>query len=191
MTLTRLSGPVLEPISLAEAKSHLRIDTSDEDSIILALISAARLHVERVTRKITIHQNWRLYVDDLPTTKTVLLPISPISQISAVTFYDAQGNPSVLDAASYIVDLTSYPARLKFNGSVPFTSLREFNGIEIDLVAGYGATTIDVPSDLKQAILLLVAHWFENRSAVTDVASYAPIPSGVQELLQPFRTVSL
>lgn len=191
MTLSMLAGPHLEPISVAEAKLFLRIDGEAENEVIAALITTARLHVERLTRRIVLEQTWRFYIDDLPKNGLIELGIGPVREVLQVVAYNSEGDPSVVSAEDYIVDLSAVPARIKFRNNARLLSTRALNGFEIDFVAGFGPTTLEVPADLRQAILMLVAHWYENRSAVATDVDLISTPKGVNELIQPYRVVNL
>lgn len=195
MTLFMVQGPQLEPISVAEAKLFLRVDDDAENDVVAALITTARLHVERLTRRIMLAQSWRLYLDDLPPDGLVELGIGPVRTVSEVVLYDANGVAVTVPAADYVVDVTAIPARIKFRSRPGILNglggKRALNGYEIDFIAGFGETTLQVPHDLRHAVLMLVAHWFENRSAVVSDASPVFTPKGVRELIQPYRAVQL
>lgn len=191
MTLSMLVGPQIEPISVDEAKVYLKIDHEAENEVVAALISAARLNVERVTRRVLIEQHWRLYLDKLPENKLIELGIGPVREVLQATYYEADGQAQQISPNDYVIDVSSIPARLKFNLNVQHDHVRPLNGYEIDFVAGFGPTTLDVPHDLRQAILMLVVHWYQNRSAVITDMNGTTTPQGVNELLQPYRVVSL
>lgn len=191
MTLSMLAGPQIEPISVAEAKLFLRIDHDAENEIVAALITTARLHVERMTRRIMLAQSWRLYLDALPASRIAKIGIGPVREVTQVTCYDQNGDPEIIPPEDYVVDVSAVPARIKFRPQALQNQKRELNGYEIDFTAGFGATTLDVPADLRQAILMLVAHWYENRSAVSTDVSVAATPNGICELIQPYRVVNL
>ncbi|MEP2943587.1 MAG: head-tail connector protein [Hyphomicrobiales bacterium] len=191
MTLSMLAGPQLEPISVAEAKLFLRIDDEAENEVIAALITTARLHVERLTRRIVLNQTWRFYLDDLPQNSLVKLGIGPVREVLQVVSFNREGNPSVVPAEDYIVDVSSVPARIKFRNNTRMLPTRSLNGYEIDFIAGFGPTTLQVPADLRQAILMLVVHWYENRSAVATDVDLISTPKGVNDLIQPYRVVNL
>ena len=191
MTLSMLVGPQIEPISVDEAKVYLKIDYDAENEVVSALITAARLNVERVTRRVLIEQHWRLFLDRLPDSKLIELGIGPVREILQTIYYDEDGQPQVISPNDYVVDVSSIPARLKFNVNVSHDRVRSINGYEIDFVAGFGPTTLDIPHDIRQAILMLVTHWYHNRSAVVSDMNGATTPKGVNELLQPYRVVSL
>ena len=191
MTLSMLVGPQIEPISVEEAKVYLKVDYDAENEIVSALITAARLNIERVTRRVLIDQHWRLFLDRIPDNNLVELGIGPVREILQAVYYDEDGEQQTISPTDYVVDVSGVPARLKFNLNVSHKNVRAINGYEIDFVAGFGPTTLDIPHDLRHAILMLVTHWYQNRSAVISDMNGATTPKGVNELLQPYRVVSL
>ena len=164
MTLFRTVDPAVEPVSLVEAKAHLRIAHDSEDELISGLIRAAREEVERATGLALIDQSWRLTLDAWPRTGLVLLERAPVRTLLSVTVFDGDGGASVLPPESFELDAISRPARLYLAmRPAPATAL---NGIEIDFTAGFGEAGTDVPDLLKRAMLILVAHWYEFRGAL-------------------------
>lgn len=191
MTAALITGPALEPVSLAEAKAHLRIDESAEDAYLTAAIVSARVHVEALTRRLLIEQEWRVYLDAWPRKRIVTLTPAPLISVDTVTVYDADGEPVVVDPESYVADTAACPGRLIVLSPVPAAVGRAVNGIEIDLTAGYGPSSVSVPGPLRQAIMMLVAHWYEHRGAVGhDLAGEVP-PHGFHALIAPYRILSL
>lgn len=188
MTLILVTPPAAEPVTLAEAKTFLKIEHDDEDTLIGTLIAAARLHVEAATRRVLVLQSWRLVLDGWPPRRLVEVPLSPVASVDAITVYDGEGEPAVLDPAGYVADVTSSPARILVRGTVAPEAT--FNGIEIDLTAGYGETD-DVPAPLRQAVLQLAAHWYERREPVAFGGSAQPAPLGFEALIAPYRVRSL
>ncbi|MCR4265351.1 head-tail connector protein [Nitratireductor sp. ZSWI3] len=189
MTLFRTVDPAVEPLTLAEAKAHLRIDHASEDDLLGGLLRAARQEVEKATGQALIEQAWRLVLDDWPETATVLLRRTPVRSVLSVTVFDADGAGSVLDPADYQLDAVSTPARLLL-GNRPGVG-RALNGIEIDFTAGYGEAGADVPDLLKRAILLLVAHWYEFRVGYGAADQPVSLPEGYRRLISTFRTTRL
>jgi uncharacterized phiE125 gp8 family phage protein len=186
-----LAGPAEEPVSLAEAKAFLRLDADNDDGLVLTLISAARLHVESVTGRALVNQNWRLVLDAWPVDGVVTLPVSPLVSLTVITAYDAQGDDHVVPMAQFEAATGVTPARLILPRTVDgMPVLRERFGIEVDYVAGFGDAT-DVPSDLKRGVLALVAHWYEHRDAVLVAGSGAVIPPGFGQMISPYRQVRL
>lgn len=186
MTSIITTPPAVEPVTVADARLHLRVTHPDEDALIARLIAAARTHVEQATRRALITQGRRLYLDGWPPGRVVRLPASPVQRIDAVTVYDADGMPVALDPAAYRLEGTASPARLKVHAGAPAAA----NGIEIDFTAGYGDEAASVPAPLAQAVLLLVGHWYEFREAGSELEA-ASIPLGFDALTAAYRTPRL
>jgi uncharacterized phiE125 gp8 family phage protein len=190
MTAYLLAGPAQEPVSLADAKAFLRLDDSAEDALVTTLITAARLHVEGTTARAMIAQSWRLVRDAWPLDREVRLPVGPLLTLSAMTAFDEEGEPTELELAQFEIEAAT-PRLLLPPEIEGMPQLRERQGIEIDYVAGYGADAGDVPADLKHALLVLVAYWFENRDAVIVAGSGGVLPQGFDRLVAPYRQVRL
>ena len=183
-----LAGPAEEPVSLAEARAFLRVDDTAEDALITTLIGAARLHVEGVTGRALLAQSWRVVLDAWPLDDQVKLPVTPFMAVTEITAYDASGAGHEVPLAQFL----SEPDRLLLPRTVAgMPVLRERQGIEVDYVAGFGAEPGDVPADIRQALLGLVAHWFEHRDAVIVAGSGAVVPSGFDRLVSQYKRVRL
>lgn len=190
MTAILIDPPVIEPVTLAEAKAHLRLTGTDDDDYVAAMITAARIQVETATRRVLIEQTWRIFRDDWPADGTIDIAVAPVVSVAAVTVYDAEGDPTVLAPATWRLDAASSPARLQLAGATPLPG-RSMNGVEIDVVAGYGASGLSVPQPLRLAIMTLVARWYEDREGL----AYGIVPSRVagafEALIAPFRVMRL
>lgn len=192
MPLLLTSGPAVEPVALAEAKAHLRVDDSAEDTLIASLIVTSRLHVEAAAGLALITQSWSWYLDAWPPGPALMLPLRPIQSIAAVRLYDEAGAATIIDPATYLLDGAGAPPRLVRHGALPWpTPGRIANGIEVAFTAGFGPAPADVPAPVRQAILLLVAHWHEHRSPLEEGTPAAPLPTMVSDLLAPYRSVRL
>ncbi|WP_336065860.1 head-tail connector protein [Nitratireductor rhodophyticola] len=185
MTLFRTVDPLVEPVTLAEAKAHLRIGHLSEDALIEGLIRAARQEVEKTTGQALIDQSWRLTLDDWPQGDVLYLNRTPVRELLSVTVFDADGAASTVDPAACQLDAHAQPARLAI-ASRPLPG-RRLNGIEIDFRAGYGEAGTDVPDLLRRAILLLVAHWFEFRASFGAEDQPVSLPAGYQRLVEGYR----
>jgi uncharacterized phiE125 gp8 family phage protein len=177
-----LEGPAVEPVLVAEAKAHLRLDGDAEDNLIGALIAAARVSVEAETRRALIAQSWRAFVEPWPE-EGVFLPVAPALSVEAVRGIDAEGAATELTEDEYEFDIA--------DGSVIIDPVADALRYEIDFTAGYGLSGVDVPQPLRQAIRLLVTHWYEHRSAVVLGDSPTAIPLGYREMLAPYRRMAL
>src|SRR6266540_3870411 len=107
-----ISPPLAEPVSLAEAKAHLRIDGASEEALITRLISAARRHVEAATGLALIAQGWSHFLDYWPAGPVVELPIAPVMAIEDVVVFGEDDDASTLDPAHYYADTVARRARL-------------------------------------------------------------------------------
>lgn len=191
MALVLTSAPASEPITLEEAKAHLRIDTADEDALIASLILTSRLHIEAALTIALTTQSWRLVLDRWPKSASVIVPVHPLQSVAVVRTLAADGTPKVVPPSSYLVDVASTPGRLIRTGTTLPQPGRSSGGIEIEFTAGYGAEPGSVPAPIRQAMLLLVAHWYEHRDPIEIGAPEAAIPHAVSRLLAPFRRYRL
>ena len=191
MALVLTATPAVEPVSLAEAKAHLRVDSDHEDALIGQLVAAARLYVERALGLALITQGWSYFLDAWPRSSCVALPISPVQSVASVTLHEASGGTVAVAPENYAVDALSQPARILFKGAPPQFLPRELNAFEIAFNAGYGDEAEDVPQPIRQAILLLIAHWFERREPVVLGLSVQEVPATVAGLLSSYRKVRL
>ncbi len=192
MALVMTAAPAAEPISLAEAKAHLRVDSDDEDALLGSLIVAGRAFVEKTLARALITQEWSLYLDAWPRGGTVMLPIAPVQEVTAVRVYDPGDMPTDVDEDSYSVDALSEPARLLLSaGGMQLLPARLLNAYEVAFTAGYGDEASDVPEPIRQAIKLLVAHWFEHREPVVLGEALQEVPATIASLLSPYRRVRL
>ena len=155
MPLQLLQEPVAEPVSLIEAKAHLRVDITDDDALIAALITTARMYAETLTRRALIAQAWKLVLDSFPGPTMIGIPWgkpftlpghaiylekSQVQAVTAISFIDMGGLQEVMPAANYIVDTTSEPCRITpVFGQIWPIPLPQIASIEVDFVAGYAA----------------------------------------------------
>jgi uncharacterized phiE125 gp8 family phage protein len=190
MSVFLVTPPAIEPVTLAEAKAHLRLDGDEDDDYLAAMISAARMQVETGIRRVLIDQTWRIARDDWPPAGRLDLAVAPVRSISSVVAWTAAGEPVTIAASAWTLDADSTPARLQLAAAPP-PGLRAMNGLEIDLVAGYGPSGIAVPQPLRQAIMILVARWYENREGY----AYGVVPSSIagafEALIAPYRRMRL
>lgn len=192
MALVLLSGPLIEPITLAEAKAHLRVDGSVEDTLIASLVTTSRLHVEAALSCALISQSWTYLLDAWPKNGTVILPMYPVQSIELVQVYDAEDSVSVVAPEDYLLDGTGPPPRFVRRNlkSWPRPG-RSANGIEIAFTAGYGTAASDVPEPVRQALHLLVAHWYEHREPAGCENGSIRIPPTISSLLSPYTAKRL
>ncbi|MBI2720363.1 MAG: phage head-tail connector protein [Rhizobiales bacterium] len=180
--------PAIEPVTLAEAKTHLRVGQADDDEFIGTLIVAARRQIEAQTGLALVSQGWSYFRDAWPECGSVELPLAPLIAVTAVTVYGDDDTSAEIDPAHYYVDRASRPPRLVLRGSrvwpVPG---RAGNGIEVALTAGFGTAASAVPEDLRLGLKQLIAHWFENRGTGRE----PDLPLTVSTVIARYREMRL
>lgn len=177
----RITPPAELPVTLAEAKAHLRVDAADEDELISALIGAATDHLDGWTGilgRALVTQTWRQDFDCFA--PCLRLPLSPVSAVTAVSYTDPDGNAQTFADYDLVTDGFGPFVRRKRNASWPTT-----NGdpVSVTFTAGYGAS-FDVPSAIKQAILLHIGTLYEYRETMADRAQPTP---AYDALIAPYR----
>ena len=186
------SPPALEPVLLSEAKAHLKVDNTADDPLIVRLIISARQHIEKQIDQVLINQNWRIYFDNWPTDGELKLTVSPITDVIALRTISADDIANVVDPSHYYVDQLSTPQMVILRPSRSWIKLgRIANGIEVEVAAGYGATGDNVPAPLRQAMLMLIAFWYENRQPNCSGKPDVSLSSALQALLAPYIGVKL
>lgn len=181
ITWNYVTPPSAEPVTLVEAKSHLREDGDGQDTLIESLITAARELVEGSTGRVLMPCVIRQYFDEFDECGYLRLSPVPVRSIASIAYLDTNGDEQELDQADCGVDVVSEPARLEIpNAGWPAT-YDVINAVWVNVNAGY-ADAASVPRALKQAILLLVGHWYENREAINIGNIVADLPLAVDSL---------
>lgn len=183
-----LTGPLVEPVTLADMKSYLRLDDNEEDRLVQSLITAARLMVEAESGRCLIGQTWRLVLDRWPPGGKLRVPLSPVSSIVRARVFDNDGVSSDVSTSSLRLDARAEPPRILVTGPVPHPG-RAYAGIEIDLRAGYGEGMSDVPQPLRQAVRVIATRWFEHRGEEEETVP--AVPREAKALIAPFRRARL
>lgn len=189
MGLTLITPPSGEPVSLEEARLHLRIDSDDEDPLVAALIRAARDYVERQTGRALITQTWQFTQDRFPWYGEVIrLGRAPVQSVTFVKYLNSSGVLTTLASTEYIADITTYGAGeivLGYQKTWP-TIQDQRNAITVEFIAGYGSNATSVPPSLKAAILLVLGDLYANREAQVAGMTINENPT-VERLLNPYR----
>ena len=192
MNLKLITAAAAEPISLTEAKNHLRITSTDDDSLISAIIKAARQSAESITRRSLASQVFEMALDDFPE-EEIILPIPPVESVTNIKYKDSDGIETTWESSKYIF-YNSEPAKIIPAYGEVFPSFTPYpvGAVRIRFVAGYKTDGTDasliIPDAIKHALLLLIGSFYENRE---DLLSKGHIPKslpfGVDALLYPYR----
>jgi uncharacterized phiE125 gp8 family phage protein len=200
-------------VTLAQAKDWLRVDSSDEDSLITTLIEAARQRVEEITRRALITQQFEFSLDQFPTGgrvisgafqsnsrlvvqsrggfdcgREILLPKPPLVSVQSLKYYDQDGTLQTLDSAAYHVDAAAKPGRIVLadNYDWPEVSIRP-NAVVIAYTAGYGDAPGEIPQALRVAIKFMLAHWYSTRTPINVGSIMSQVPETAEALLWQYR----
>lgn len=172
MIETRLkTPPAVEPVTLSDAKAHAKVEVDDDDALIATYIQAAREMVEVRSSRALIDQVWEGYLGAFPDGCgrdgfDIVLPHSPLSGVASIKYEPAALSPvETLDPSVYRVDTAAEPGRIRLAPGQSWPAAEEMS-VVIEYTAGYGDGPAKVPAALRQAILVLVADMYDNRSPV-------------------------
>lgn len=160
-----VTGATGEVVSTAEAKTHLRVDFSDDDTIIGSLVTAVRASVEKECNRAFLTQTLDVAYPGFPAGRApIILPRPPLQSVTSVTYYKDDGTSATVATGDMQVDTTSFQPRIWLDPDAtwPTDKLRDGNGVIVRIVAGYGAAAA-VPEHYKAGIKLLVGDYYENR----------------------------
>jgi len=211
MALKLKTPPPVEPVTLVEVKSLLRIDDNDDDNLISSMITAIRQRAEEWTRRSFLTQTLTLWLDEFPhrsgstmnklNERVIHIPRPPMQSVIFIKTYDSDNSTVTFDASDYFVDTASSPGRLALNDNSSWpTSLRKFSAVEVEFIAGYGSNASDVPEGIKQGMLQWIKLLFANKSKLYESdestlglleMNQLPIPPLVRMLWEPYRLVQL
>lgn len=188
----QIAAPAEAPVSLAEAKAHLNVDHDGDDTLITSLVGAGVAHLDGhagLLARCLVNQQWRQDYRDWHWFHR--LPFPDVSSVT-VSYRDISNQEQTVDAALYEIIEDARGALVSFRDVFTKPGLYDdmIAPVSITLTAGFGDAE-DVPQALKQAILLLVGHWYENREAVNIGNITTELPMAVNALISPYRRVSV
>lgn len=156
--------PAVEPVTLEDARTFVKVDDHSEDSLLSSMISAARDAVERFLGRALIQQSITITMDYWPG-QTIRLPVAPLISITEIRTLDEDLVSTVYASSNYFTNPNlEYPELYIKNGcTFPYNTSRFNKGYQIEYKAGYGTAATSVPQAIKTAILLWVAEMYENR----------------------------
>ena len=206
MPIQLVTPPAAEPVSLAEARAHLRMEVSDDDALISSLITAARMAAEGLMERSLITTRWKLVIDSFPGPSllgvpygrtfslpdhAILLPRNPVSAVVGITYLDMAGTIQTVPTTDYVADLASEPARITpVFGRIWPINMPQIGSVQVTFDAGYGATADSVPDEIKAWMKLRVGSLYEHREevALMNRGSIQALPF-VDSLLDPYKVV--
>lgn len=207
-----VTGPTVWPVSADELGAHLRLNQSGgsypEEAYLLELVKGATEFAETETGLIMLEQTWEYSLDQVPLSsdglgwwdgvregaitqeypRTIELPKGPLLSITSINSYDDADAATLFSADSYYADTSSRPGRVALrNGAVWPNGVRAVNGLVIRYKAGFGTVASNVPFQLRQAIKVIAAHWYENREAMTMDLGAANVPGSAWDILGKYK----
>lgn len=186
-SLLRTSAPETEPVTLAEVRTQLKIEDDTEDTHLTLLMKAAREWAEDFLGRSIITQTWTAKFHGWSTDRVLALPRPPIATVTSVKYYNSAGTEVTLTVTTdYLLDVQAGEITLTEAFGFPALSPDRADPITIVYTAGYGAAAA-VPSRIKQAILLAIANWYENRVPVVSGTIVSSVPMSCEYLLKQLR----
>ena len=187
------------PVELDNIKTHLRLDLgyTVEDDYLMTLRSAAISKVESITNRKMMKQTHKAYFNDWSAGDYMELPYAPLISIpsSGVTYKNSTGNTTTFVSSEWEADIRSIPGRLALSSTAntdwPTATLHDVNPISIEFTCGYSTVASGVPARLKQAVLMLISHWYEFREPYIVGGQFnlsvARVPDAVNSLISDYR----
>lgn len=201
MPVSVATAPPVEPVTLAEARDHLRLEASGspashpDDTLVEGLIQAAREHAESFMRRTIIETEYTWSFDDFPTGDgAIVFPRNAVLSVSSVAYTDDDGNSQTF--TDYTLSRgDSHTVMVPGHDKDWPDNRGHTDDVTITFKAGYqevsGDYRVNVPESIRRAILLLVGHLYENRESVVIGDSATEVPYTVKSLLWPHRVLGL
>jgi uncharacterized phiE125 gp8 family phage protein len=199
MGLVLVTPPAAEPVSRDQVKDQCRITSDSENSRIDRYVVSARAYAENRLGRQLVNATWRLTFDHFPwssagrqtfdpyNSHAIVVPRPPLVSVTSIQYVDITGVLQTLGPSTYTVDTDSEPGRIALapNCYWPAT-YPQINAVKVTYVAGYGTDGTLVPEEIKLAIEMLAAHFYERREATTE-AKLMTVPLAVDDLLDLCR----
>lgn len=196
MSFIRTTEPPIEPVSLTDMKTHLRITAFDENDDISGLITLARQHIEEICSISIIQQTWDYFLDSFPlhNSAAIRLPRPPLVSVTYVKYLDDNGDLQTWSDTLYTVDTAKVLGTVIPSYAEIYPSTQRFqNAVQIRFIAGYADGSavpfVDtgIPKPLIHALKLLVGHWYENREATVMSVEISNVPLTIRTLLDTYK----
>ena len=185
--------PAADLMSTAEAKAHLRVDFSDDDTYIGTLIKASQGWLDGWSGylgRALITQTWSQSYCDFH--RRMRLPLAPVQSIDEITYYDDNGDEQTWASSNYRLQVDGKGPYVEVDEAASYPTIdRRDDAVTVSFIAGYGASSTDVPPAIIQAAKMLIGHWYENREAVVIGTISSDVSVSVQAILRNYRLRSL
>lgn len=187
MGLAVTTAATQPPVSLAEAKEHLRVDHDVDDALIVSLVRAAVEYAQSYTKRQFVLATFDYTIDQFPPGTSIVMPRSPLSSVTSVSYIDSDGASQAFttDDWSAKTDTIRGSVQLGYGKSWPDTRC-VVDAVTVRFIAGY-ASVAEVPEAAKAAIKLMVGHWYEHRESVIVGTTATQLPLAVDALLDTLR----
>lgn len=188
--LKRVSGPTVEPVTLAEVKAELRLTSTADDALITSLISTAREQAEAITHRSLALKTYQVYLDHFPPpTEPIRLPAAPLVSVTSIEYLDSTLAWQTWSAAEYRVSEVQEPGLVMYKSGFIYPSPECVPWpVRVNMTAGYDAAnpTVEptIPSRFKRGIIRLAIHFYEHPETISTEA-YKELPLGIKTLLAP------
>jgi uncharacterized phiE125 gp8 family phage protein len=169
-------------VTLEEVKGHLRVEHSDEDAYITTLIKVATEYCENFIGRFIKQRIVEIILDTFPS-KVLKLPITPILDVNSIHYTNSKEEEIYIEPSNYVKILETQPPIIVHKDKWPKDVIDIPGKVRIEVKAGYET----VPQSIKQAVLLLCGHFYENREAVSKKGEFKELPFSVSALLYPYK----
>ena len=183
-------APTTLALTLDDAKRQLHVTTDSDDDLITSHIKAATQLLENRTNRCFVAQTrllkMRTFSDPRYVIGRTIRPSrSPIKSVSSISYVDSEGTTTTLPSSDYTTSIGDQPGEITeaYNATWPATR-NTANDVTITYVAGHSTVSTGVPENIKQAVRMVVGHWYRNREAVITGTISKEIEYGVDALLE-------
>jgi uncharacterized phiE125 gp8 family phage protein len=195
MALKLVSGPTQEPVTVEEAKQHMRLEVSDDDALVASYVLAARQWVEGETKRALVTQTWDYAIDyDWPHyygLDKIILPLNPVQSVTSISYVDGDGASQTLAADQYTVAAREHVSFIEPAYDVAWPEVRCVpSAITVRFVTGYIDDTVSpavgaVPFGLRTAVLMKAAEMYEHRGDM--LPGTLQTHPAIEALISPYR----
>lgn len=182
--LKKISAPASSAVTVEEFKEQSRVGDSSPTGLLQRLLDSAEAYIDgpRGIGVCVQEQEWELALDEFPS--VIRIPLYPVVSIESIQYTDTSGDEQTVDESVYRVDTHSNPARITEAKDQTWPTTADVtNAVKVRFKAGHET----VPEDLRHAIVMLAAHWHENRETVVVGTTAAELPIGVEPILDRYR----